>query len=291
MPISIMVDIHLGDDCDVSKLFDFMAGVATVSEIAGIPITAGSTLRIGGDMVIGDRITGGIAAVGTCNKLLARRDIKNHADIIMTEGAGGGTIATTAIYNAKPDVIAHTLNVKFLKAMRVILERKDLLESIYCCSDVTNGGLRGDLFEILKDSGLGASLDEAAIRNLVHPGVLGLLDATNTDYLGVSLDALLIFCTPSISMQVISALNSAGIKATKIGSCKSEPGICLHKNGMETVPLVPKFRESAYTPIKKVIGEKIDESIQVEMGARVARAFENAMAKKLRALDSINTNQ
>ncbi len=32
-PISIMIDAHLGDDADVAKLFDFMAGVSAISEI------------------------------------------------------------------------------------------------------------------------------------------------------------------------------------------------------------------------------------------------------------------
>ncbi|MEJ2277807.1 MAG: AIR synthase related protein, partial [Candidatus Lokiarchaeota archaeon] len=50
-PISIMVDVHLGDDADVGKLFDFMSGISTISELSNVPITAGSTLRIGGDMV------------------------------------------------------------------------------------------------------------------------------------------------------------------------------------------------------------------------------------------------
>nr|MDO8117014.1 AIR synthase-related protein [Candidatus Sigynarchaeota archaeon] len=239
LPISIMVDIHLGDDCDVAKLFDFMAGVAAVSELARVPITAGSTLRIGGDMVIGDRITGGIAAVGVCSKLLARRDIKQDSDIIMTEGAGGGTIATTAIYNGKPDIVSHTLNVTFLRAMQLILDRKDLLENIYCCSDVTNGGLRGDLFEILKDSRLGAELEENAIRNLVNPAVLDLLDVTNTDYLGVSLDALLVFCNPDVTQRIISTLESAGIKASRIGFCKSQSGVHMKTLGLDTIPLVP----------------------------------------------------
>ena len=57
IPLSIMVDVHLADDGDIGKLFDFQAGIATVAEISEVPITAGSTLRIGGDMVIGDRQT------------------------------------------------------------------------------------------------------------------------------------------------------------------------------------------------------------------------------------------
>lgn len=145
-PISIMVDIHLGDDADISKLFDFCSGVAAVAELADVPITAGSTLRIGGDMVIGDRITGGIAAVGIAKKLFARRDIQENDVILMTEGAGGGTISTSAIYTGSFETALETMNIKFLKvAMGIINQKPGIIEKIHCMSDVTNGGLRGGL--------------------------------------------------------------------------------------------------------------------------------------------------
>jgi len=286
-PVSIMVDIHLGDDCDVSKLFDFMAGVTCVSELSGVPITAGSTLRIGGDMVIGDRITGGIAGVGVCDKVLARKDIKMDCDIIMTEGAGGGTIATTAIYNSQPDKIIHTLNIKFIRAMNTLLESPDLLDHIYCCSDVTNGGLRGDIFEILKSRGLGAEIFETNVRDLVNTEILEMLDETRTDYLGVSLDALLIFCEPGVTEQVISALNEKSIKAMTIGSCTNDTEIIFHAIDGTSKNLIPRFRESAYTPIKKVIGERKDKSSQDRMNSLVQLAYQEAMEKKQRIYDFI----
>jgi len=287
-PISIMIDIHLGDDCDVSKLFDFMGGVICVAELSGVPITAGSTLRIGGDMVIGDRITGGIAAIGVCDRILARKDIKMDCDIIMTEGAGGGTVATTAIYNGQPDKIINTLNIKFLQSMKLLLGRKDILEDIYCCSDVTNGGLRGDLFEILKDTNLGAHVYEQRVRDLVNADVLQMLDDTKTDYLGVSLDALLVFCKPGVSQRILEVLNANGIKALKIGECKSERGVQMHARDGNTVELIPRFRESAYTPIKKVIGEKKDKLSQERMNTLVHLAYQKAMEKKQRILDWIS---
>ncbi len=286
-PVSIMVDIHLGDDCDISKLFDFMAGVTCVAELAGVPITAGSTLRIGGDMVIGDRITGGIAGVGMCDRILARKDIALECDILMTEGAGGGTIATTAIYNSQPDAIIHTLNIKFLRAMNALLDRQDLLEGVYCCSDVTNGGLRGDLFEILRDSNLGADVQEPEVRSLVNKDVLALLDGTGTDYLGVSLDALLVFCKPTSTSAITALMAEAGVKTKKIGQCRKDKGIYLYFTDGHRVEMVPRFRESAYTPIKKVIGEKEDDSSQERMNALVRGAYQSAMDKKRRVFDWI----
>jgi len=146
-PISITVDIHLGDDADVGKLFDFMIGVVTVAELTNTPITAGSTLRIGGDMVIGTRITGGIGAIGIGDTVLARRNIKVGDDILLTEGAGGGTIVTSALFAGKPEVLLETLNVQFLRASEKLM-KEELTDKIHAMCDVTNAGMRGDLHEI-----------------------------------------------------------------------------------------------------------------------------------------------
>lgn len=280
VPISLMVDIHLGDDADAIKLFDFMAGVAAVSELARVPITAGSTLRIGGDMVIGDRITGGIAGIGTCSQVLARKDIRLPCDIIMTEGAGGGTVATTAIYNGQPDVLLHTLNVKFIKAMNALLDAPAILEDVYCCSDVTNGGLRGDLFEILKESGLGATVSEPDVAGLVHPDVKRLLDETSTDFLGVSLDALLVFCKPTVTSDIIEVMSMNGISSCRIGTCNPHGNVILVKNDGAPAEMSPRFRESAYTPVKKAIGEHVGSKDQDRMSLLVKEAFDRSVAKK-----------
>lgn len=63
-PLGLIVDIHLSDDSDLGMLVDFEAGVATISNVLNIPILAGSTLRIGGDLVLGERISGAVGSVG-----------------------------------------------------------------------------------------------------------------------------------------------------------------------------------------------------------------------------------
>ena len=73
-PVALLSDIHIADDGDVSKLFDHIAGIATVSELIGVPLITGSTLRIGGDMVIGDRLTGCVGAVGVSDKITPRKE-------------------------------------------------------------------------------------------------------------------------------------------------------------------------------------------------------------------------
>ncbi len=285
-PISIMIDVHLADDADVGKLFDFMAGISAVAEISGVPITAGSTLRIGGDMVIGNRLVGGISAVGVArNKLLARRNIQVGDKILMTEGAGGGTITTTAIYSGNHNVVNETMNVKFLEACNVLL-KKNYLNNIRAMCDVTNGGLRGDLYEINYESKSGVTIYEQRVRELVNPVVLELLEKVGVDYLGVSLDALLIYCEDSVSEQIISDLASRNIKCAEIGYVDNSNQVNMIYEGEVKKSILPKFRESAYTKIKQEIGEETPE-MQVEMEKKIENAAKEALKKRQKIIDHI----
>ncbi|MHA1804999.1 MAG: AIR synthase-related protein [Promethearchaeota archaeon] len=283
-PISIMIDIHLGDDADVGKLFDFMAGVSTISELTGVPITAGSTLRIGGDMVIGNRIVGGIAAVGLAKKnLLVRRNIQEGDKILMTEGAGGGTITTTAIYSGNHDIVKETLNLKFLEACELLLN-SDYLDKIHAMCDVTNGGLRGDLYEINHEADCGVVVHEKRVRELVNPAVLRLLEEARVDYLGVSLDALLIYCEESIASKIISDLNARNIKCTEIGHVDNSNEITMIFEEKGEKKVLPRFRESAYTKIKQEIGEDTPEAMPF-MEQKVEKAAQAALEKRKFIID------
>ncbi|MFQ6073068.1 MAG: AIR synthase related protein, partial [Methanosarcinales archaeon] len=75
-PIALFSDIHVADDGDVAKIFDHIAGISVVAELTKVPLITGSTLRIGGDMVIGERMTGCVGAVGIANNLTARKNAK-----------------------------------------------------------------------------------------------------------------------------------------------------------------------------------------------------------------------
>jgi hydrogenase expression/formation protein len=285
-PISIMIDVHLADDADVGKLFDFMAGISTVAELSGVPITAGSTLRIGGDMVIGNRLVGGISAVGVAqNKLLARRNIQVGDKILMTEGAGGGTITTTAIYSGNHNVVNETMNIKFLEACNVLL-KKDYLKNIRAMCDVTNGGLRGDLYEINYEAKSGVTIYEDRVRKLVNPAVLELLEKVGVDYLGVSLDALLIYCEDSISEQIISDLAAINIKCAEIGYVDDSNQVTMIYEGGEKGSILPQFRESAYTKIKQEIGEETPEK-KLEMEKKIEKAATEALKKRQKIIDYV----
>jgi len=280
-----MIDTHLGDDADVGKLFDFMAGVSAISELAKVPITAGSTLRIGGDMVIGNRLVGGISAVGICNRVLARRNIKVGDKILMTEGAGGGTITTTAIYSGNHHVVKETLNIKFLEACEKIL-RSDYLDEIHAMCDVTNGGLRGDLYEINYEANCGVTIYEQKVRKLVNPNVLKLLKKVNVDYLGVSLDALLIYCSKEVSNNIISDLRQININCVEIGQVDNSNQVKMVYAEDKQENILPRFRESAYTKIKQEVGEEIPE-LMGEMENNIENAALSAINKRKRIIEFI----
>ncbi|MFW9969368.1 MAG: AIR synthase-related protein [Candidatus Odinarchaeota archaeon] len=285
-PISIMVDVHLGDDADVGKLFDFIAGISTIAELTNVPITAGSTLRIGGDMVIGNRLVGGIAAIGVAKgKLFARRNIKPGDKILMTEGAGGGTITTTAIYSGNHDVVKETMNIKFLKASEIIL-KSNYISEIKAMCDVTNGGLRGDLYEINYEANCGVNIIEENVRNLVNPIVLNMLEKERVDYLGVSLDSLLIFCSNSVSGKIISDLKNNNIKCNEIGNVDDSNQVYITYKGHEKEVILPKFRESAYTKIKQEIGDETPEILEL-MEKEINKAALKALKKRKEIIDYI----
>ncbi len=288
-PLSLMVDVHLGDDADVGKLFDFMAGISTISELAEVPITAGSTLRIGGDMVIGDRLVGGVSAVGITDHLLARRNIEPGDKIILTEGAGGGTISTTAIYSGNHDVVKETMNIKFLKACEIILN-SDYINEVHAMCDVTNGGLRGDLWEINFEANCGVTIYEERIRKLVNSKVLKMLDAVGVDYLGVSLDALLIYCPERYSKEIIHDLKKKSIDCAEIGYVDYSKQVSMIFKGNRKKELLPRFRESAYTKIKQEIGEETPTMVE-KMKKDIEEAAKQALNKRKEILKYIKSEQ
>ena len=281
-PVALLSDVHLADDGDVSKLFDHIAGIATVSELIGVPLITGSTLRIGGDMVIGDRLTGCVGAVGVSDKLTARKSARPGDVIMMTEGAGGGTICSAALYYGRHEVVDETLNIKFLEASEMLL-KTDV--NIHAMTDVTNGGIRGDAKEISYTAGVKLVFQEERMRRLVNPRVLEMLDELKIDYLGVSIDALLIIAPPEEADRIAKSIREAGVEVDDIGRVEEGDGAYLDIDGHVT-DFTPRFREAAYTPIKKAIGQDAVRDV-AEMTLRVDEAARNAVEKKRRFVERI----
>ena len=179
------------------------------------------------------------------------------------------------------DVVVETLNLKFLKAARTILAG-DHLDHVHCMADVTNGGIRADLHEISAECGLGAVVRETAISRLVNPKVLAMLRQTGVDYLGVSLDSLLVFCSPPAAGAIVEDLGEAGVGADVVGEITREREIRLLRPGGSS-ELMPRFRESPYTEIKRVV----DSGKAPQIGAMEERLRQAAQEAGKRGQDVV----
>jgi len=177
------------------------------------------------------------------------------------------------------------MNVKFLEACNVLL-KKEYLSDIRAMCDVTNGGLRGDLYEINYEAKSGVTIYEQRVRELVNPAVLELLKKVGVDYLGVSLDALLIYCADNISEQIISDLAAINIKCAEIGYVDNSKQVNMIYEGEVKKSILPKFRESAYTKIKQEIGEETPE-MKLEMEKKIEKAATKALEKRKKIIEYI----
>jgi hydrogenase expression/formation protein len=283
-PVAMLSDIHVADDGDVGKVFDHIAGITAVADLSNIPLITGSTLRIGGDMVIGERMTGGVGAVGVSTDLTSREQTQVGDVILMTEGAGGGTISTTALYYEMHDIVDETINIKFLDACEKLLD-SGLVKYIHAMTDVTNGGIRGDAKEISRTAGVKLIFEEKEMRKLVNPKVLNMLESLEIDYLGVSLDALLIIAPEKYAEDIMKTIRSADVDISIIGKVVEGTGAEVIIDG-EVRDFTPRFRESAYTPIKKMIGDENPRDFE-EMKKAIDTAALNAIEKKRRVVEMV----
>jgi hydrogenase expression/formation protein len=283
-PIAVFSDIHVADDGDVAKILDHIAGITAVCDLTAVPLVSGSTLRIGGDMVIGERMTGGVGCVGVSEHITPRKSAKEGDVILLTEGSGGGTIVTTAIFYGMHELIDETLNVDFLLACEAILAA-NLVGKIHSMSDVTNGGIRGDAKEISSVSRRAIVFDYEETRKAVNPKILKMLDELEIDFMGVSIDSLMVISPPDVAVEVKKVVKRAGVKVVEAGWVEDGRGSYFIKDGNK-LPLEPRFRESAYTPLKKVVGERTPLDFE-EMKKKVDLAAKAAVEKKRKVVERI----
>lgn len=278
-PVLLFSDIHVADDGDVAKIFEYTAGITAVGDSVGVPLVSGSTLRIGGDMVLGSRMTGCVGTVGVARHLTARRGLRPGDLLLMTEGAGGGTIATAALYSGNHGIVDRTINLQFLYACRALIE-SPVLDSIHTMTDVTNGGLRGDAHEMAATARCRIVVEQEAVLPLVDSAVGTLLDRLGIDPLGVSIDSLLIGAPAEAVPAIADVIRGVGVRCAVVGRAEAgAPAAVLVADGREQ-DFTPRFRESAYTPLKKVVDTRTGD---VEaMRANVEAAATAAIEKKER---------
>jgi hydrogenase expression/formation protein len=206
----------------------------------------------------------------------------------MTEGAGGGTIATAGIYSGYPEVVEQTINLNFLLTCETLM-KSDVFRKIHAMTDVTNGGLRGDIYEMAETAQCRIIIDDANVSGLVEPHVRAMLEDLKIDYLGVSLDSLLIVAPPEAARDICSLVRSVGVKIEQVGRVEAgKPEAVLISDGTEQ-DFTPRFRESAYTPVKKVVDTGIRDFEEMKQG--VLRASEAASRKKERVLRTLRSGK
>jgi hydrogenase expression/formation protein len=112
-----------------------------------------------------------------------------------------------------------------------------------------------------------------------------MLETLQIDYLGVSLDALLIAAPPEYAEEICRVVESSGVPMHQIGFIeKGSPSSVLMVDGKER-DFSPRFRESAYTPVKKVVDTEIRNFEEMKLG--VLNAAEAAIKKKKRVLKNL----
>ena len=279
-PLAMTSDVHIANDGDVGSVFDMVAGIGAVSELTRVPVAGGSTLRIGGDMVLGTRLTGSVGAVGYAECLTARSDIRAGDALIMTAGSGGGTIATTAIYNGRPEVVGRTLNIDFHRDVSSV---RDLMGSIHAMVDVTNGGIRGDALDMVAGRDLDVVLDPDVLRKCVDPVVLEMLDGLGIDHMGVSTDSILMSLPPDAVGDVSDAIGVGGGTVHDVGRVETGSGNVYMGDGRERIE--PAFREEPYTPLKKVVALERPDIEAIEEA--LVRAASESKEKKQRIVEAV----
>lgn len=289
-PVALFSDVHLADNGDPAIILDYTSGIATVGEATGVPLVSGSTLRIGGDLVRGDRLSGAAGAVGISHHITPRSGAKPGDVIVMTEGSGGGTIAATAIFNGMPEVVESTLNLRFIRFTEKFL-RTSMMKEVHAMTDVTNGGIKGDAYEIARATKLDIFIDKKAFLSLVNSQVRKMLLSLNIDPFGVSIDSLLVISPEDIAEEILSFMKKEGMKGRMIGRVEKGAGYVFLETESGKEKILPAYREAPYTPVKVVMDKELTDAETVK--SRMREAVERALKKKeimLRRLEKEGIN-
>lgn len=120
---------------------------------------------------------------------------------------------------------------------------------VHAMHDPTEGGVATGLWELTEAAGCGAVIDEPALP--IFPETEALCAPLRLDPLGLlASGGLLAAVVPEDTAAVLTALHTAGIAATRIGTVRAEPGVVLRSPAGER-PL-PRF---ARDELARLFGE------------------------------------
>jgi hydrogenase expression/formation protein len=112
-----------------------------------------------------------------------------------------------------------------------------------------------------------------------------VLEELEIDFMGLSIDSLMVICPEGVSGEVKKAVESAGVQIEEVGWIEKGGGCYIIEDGTKK-PIKPRFRESAYTPLKKVVGEREPADFE-EMRKKVDEAVLKAIEKKKKVVERI----
>jgi hydrogenase expression/formation protein len=98
---------------------------------------------------------------------------------------------------------------------------------------------------------------------------------------------LLIIAPAEVAEDIMRTVRSAGVEISIIGKVEEGSGAMIMVDG-ELRDFTPRFRESAYTPIKKMIGEEQPRNFE-EMQKAIDRAALEAIVKKKRIIEKVRS--
>jgi len=113
-----------------------------------------------------------------------------------------------------------------------------------------------------------------------------MLEELEIDFMGVSIDSLMVVCDAETAELVKSAVKEAGVRIEEVGWVEKGRKGAFVVEGGEIREIKPRFRESAYTPLKKVVGEETPPDFE-EMRRKVDEAAMKAVEKKKRVLERL----
>ena len=124
-------------------------------------------------------------------------------------------------------------SIVYHKAVHAVLEKV----TVHGITHVTGGGIPSKLRRVLKESGLGASLDSLfdpheALQDIVKLGSVPLEEAYKTWNMG---NGMLIIIDPKDEDVVMNTLTAEGVTAQQVGRVTTESQISLQTYTGETV--------------------------------------------------------
>ncbi|MBR0566136.1 hydrogenase expression/formation protein HypE [Azoarcus sp. L1K30] len=221
-PLYLAASFILEEGFALADLVRIVDSMAAAAREAGVPVVTGDTKVV--EAGKGDGVFISTTGVGA---LPAGRDIgganARAGDVVIVSGSIGDH--GTAILSQRESLAFDTEIVSDTAALHGLIA--DLLEAvpgIRVMRDPTRGGLATTLNEIAVQSGVGISLEEAAIP--VHPQVEAACEFLGLDPLYVANEGkLVVICAADDADAAVSALRAhpLGTEAARIGEVIADP--------------------------------------------------------------------